>query len=77
VGVYGTIAYSDKKVVGVFVRFRAPLVLIRNAAVDLSKLMWDCGLERAGSCSWLAQLKSWVSATQVFHGKAAAVVASG
>jgi hypothetical protein len=25
VGVYGTIAYRDKKVVGVFVRFRAPL----------------------------------------------------
>jgi hypothetical protein len=25
-GVYGTIAYRDKKVVGVFVRFRAPLV---------------------------------------------------
>jgi hypothetical protein len=25
-GVYGSFAYRDKKVVGVFVRFRAPLI---------------------------------------------------
>jgi hypothetical protein len=35
-GVYGFIAYRDKKVVGVFVRFRAPL-----HAYGLSKIKGD------------------------------------